>query len=215
MRMEWARWKPFYLEILRDFNFDPKKDIEAAMVLSKLVETRRIPNYRTIVDKLGKHVSICGASSSLEKEIGNLSDDETIISAGSATSRLMRKGIMPDVVVTDLDGEVEYQVEASSYGALLFVHAHGDNIPALYALVPKLTGLLVPTVQCQPFGEVYNFGGFTDGDRCYTMARHFGIEDIRFIGWDTDHVFKEGGKDLEMKQKKLMWADRIVGNYSI
>ena len=138
MRMEWARWKPLYLQILSDFHYDPEGDIQAAMVLSKLVETRRIPNYRTIVDKLGKHVSICGASSSLEKEISNLSGDETIISAGSATSRLMRKGIMPDIVVTDLDGEVEYQVEASSKGALLFVHAHGDNIPALHEIVPKL-----------------------------------------------------------------------------
>jgi 2-amino-4-hydroxy-6-hydroxymethyldihydropteridine diphosphokinase len=212
--MEWALWKPTYMEILSDFHFDPEKDIRAAMVLSKLVETRRIPNYRTIVDKLGEHVSICGASPSLEKEIGNLFGDETIISAGSATSRLMRKGIMPDVVVTDLDGEVEYQVEASSNGALLFVHAHGDNIPALREIVPKLTGPLIPTVQCQPFGTVYNFGGFTDGDRCYTMARHFGIEDIRFIGWDTGNVFNETGKDLEMKRKKLMWADRIVSSFT-
>jgi len=211
--MEWARWKPHYLQILSDFHYDPGRDIQAAMVLSNLVETRRIPNYRTIVDKLGKHVSICGASSSLEKEISNLSGDDTVISAGSATSRLMRKGIMPDIVVTDLDGEVEYQVEASSSGALLFVHAHGDNIPALREIVPKLTGPLVPTVQCQPFSEVYNFGGFTDGDRCYVMSRHFGVEDIRFIGWDTDNAFNEKGKDLEMKRKKLMWADRIVGSF--
>jgi hypothetical protein len=201
------------LEILSDFHFDPEKDLQAAMVLSKLVETRRIPNFRTIVDKLGKHVSICGASSSLEKEISNLSGDETIISAGSATSRLMRKGIMPDIVVTDLDGEVEYQVEASSNGALLFVHAHGDNIPALHEILPKLTGPIVPTVQCQPFGVVYNFGGFTDGDRCYVMSRHFGVEDIRFIGWNTDNAFNEEGKDLRMKRKKLMWADRIVGGF--
>ncbi|MCX6650787.1 MAG: DUF115 domain-containing protein [Methanomassiliicoccales archaeon] len=211
--MEWALWRPLYLEILKDFNFDPQADIESALVLSKLIDSQRIPNFCTIVDKLGKSVSICGAAASLENELGNLSADRTIISAGSATGRLMHKGIMPDVIVSDLDGEVEFEIEASAKGVLMFVHAHGDNIPMLRRVVPKLLGPIVPTVQCQPFDDLYNFGGFTDGDRCYVMAKHFGIDDIRFFGWDLANPFFDESKDRGLKRKKLIWAERIIKEY--
>ncbi len=208
--MEWAIWRPVYLEILRDFDYSLEADMRSAAVLAKTVNIERIPSFRTIADMIGKRVSICGAANSLEDELSNLSVDRTIISAGSATERLMVKGIVPDVMVTDLDGEVERQIEASELGSLAFVHAHGDNIDRIVENVPKFRGPVVPTVQCQPFGVVYNFGGFTDGDRAYSLAKHFGVEDIRFLGWDLKRPFLKEDCNLDIKKKKLNWAGSII-----
>jgi len=211
--MEWARWKPIYLDILADFGYDARADVRSAMVLAKLVENRRMMIFRTIVDNLGSRVSICGAATSLEHELSNMSSDDTLISAGSATGRMMRQGIMPDIIVSDLDGDVQYEIEASSKGALTFVHAHGDNIESIERYVPMLKGPVIPTVQCQPFGIVYNFGGFTDGDRAYMIARHFGVENIRMIGWDFDRPFPKECSDPFIKKKKLMWAKKLINDF--
>lgn len=208
--MEWAVWKHIYQEILRDFDFSAEMDRLSARVLADLVNESNIPNYRTIVECLGERVSICAAGPSLEHELDTLSKDRTVISAGSTTARLMRSGIQPDIIVTDLDGEVEYEVRASRKGALIFVHAHGDNIDLVKEVLPQLKGPIVPTVQCQPFGSVYNFGGFTDGDRSYLIAKHFEVEDICFVGWDFRNPVVKKGTDPAVKQKKLMWAERII-----
>ncbi len=66
--MEWARWKPMYLEILSEFEYDPAQDERAAEMLSKMIGIERTPRYSDIVDLMGHHVSICGPASSLEME---------------------------------------------------------------------------------------------------------------------------------------------------
>lgn len=211
--MEWAEWKPIYEEILRDFRFDPLADIGAAKVLATLFVDRRTLDYHTITGIFGRHVSICGPARTLEDDISGLSRSDTIISAGSATSRLMKSGVVPHVIVTDLDGEVGYEVEASSKGSLVFVHAHGDNIDKIRKFVPQMKGPIIPTVQCRPFGPLYNFGGFTDGDRAYLIAKHFGADSIEFRGWDLSNAFPKEGTDPEIKRRKLSWAHRIIDNH--
>ena len=208
--MEWAEWRPLYFQIMDDLGFDVLADVRSAEKLSNLVISKRIPHYRTIVEKLGQHVSIIGASASLEDDISTLPDEDTVISAGSATARLMRIGVIPDVLVTDLDGEVDYEIEAIEKGSLAFIHAHGDNMDKINEIVPRLTMPFVPTVQCKPFGNVYNFGGFTDGDRAVLIATHFGVKRIRTLGWDLDHPFPKEGSDPEMKLRKLRWARKII-----
>jgi uncharacterized Rossmann fold enzyme len=208
--MEWAEWRPLYLQIMEDLGFNIRADMESAEKFSKLVESKRIPNYCTIVEKLGQRVSIIGAAASLENDIGTLLEEDTIISAGSATARLMKIGIVPDILVTDLDGEVDYELDAIERGALAFIHAHGDNMSMISDVVPRLTMPFVPTVQCKPFGNVYNFGGFTDGDRAVLMALHFGVERIKIIGWDLDHPYPKEGSDPVIKSRKLRWAREIV-----
>ncbi|MHC1680598.1 MAG: 6-hydroxymethylpterin diphosphokinase MptE-like protein [Methanomassiliicoccales archaeon] len=208
--MEWAEWRPLYLQIMDDLGFDIHADLESAEILSRSVGTRRIPNYSTIVEKLGQRVSIIGAAASLEDDIGTLSEEETLISAGSATARLMKIGIIPDILVTDLDGEVDCEIEAIEKGTLAFIHAHGDNMAKIKDIVPRLMAPFVPTVQCKPFGNLYNFGGFTDGDRAVLIASHFGVKKIRTLGWDLDHPFPKEGSDPAVKSRKLYWAREIL-----
>ncbi|MHC1709522.1 MAG: 6-hydroxymethylpterin diphosphokinase MptE-like protein [Methanomassiliicoccales archaeon] len=193
-----------------DLGFDLKADVESAERYSRLVLSKRIPNLSTIVEKLGQRVSIVGAAASLENDIGTLSEHDTIICAGSATARLMGAGIVPDILVTDLDGDVDYELDAIGRGSLAFIHAHGDNMAKISEVVPRLTMPFVPTVQCKPFGNLYNFGGFTDGDRAVLLAAHFGVGRIRTIGWDLDHPYPKKGTDPLIKAKKLLWARKIV-----
>jgi len=208
--MEWADWRPIYLEILNDLGFDIRADVESAEKLSRLVASKWSPDYSTIVEKIGQRVSIAGAGASLEDDIGTLSAANRIISAGSATARLMKMGIVPEVIVTDLDGDVRYELEAIEKGALAFIHAHGDNMSKIDQVVPRLTRPFVPTVQCKPFGNVYNFGGFTDGDRAVLIAEHFGSKHISTIGWDLEHPYPKEGSDPNMKSRKLRWAREIL-----
>jgi len=208
--MEWAEWRPLYFQIMDDLGFKVLADVRSAEILSNLVISKRIPDYRTIVEKLGQRVSIIGASASLEDDIGTLSDNDTVISAGSATARLMKNGVIPDILVTDLDGDVDYEIEAIEKGSLAFIHAHGDNLDKINDIVPRLTMPFVPTAQCKPFGNVYNFGGFTDGDRAVLIASHFGVKKIRTLGWDLDYPFPKEGSDPDMKLRKLRWAREIL-----
>lgn len=208
--MEWAYWRPLYLEIMDDLGFDPSADVRSAELLSKMVAPERVPRYGTIVEKLGQKVSIAGPAESLENEIGTLSGGEKIISAGSATARLMAAGVVPDLIVTDLDGDTDSEIEAIERGAMAFIHAHGDNVPKIAQVVPRLTQPFVPTVQCRPFGNLYNFGGFTDGDRAFLIARHFDVKKITTIGWDLDRPYPKEGVDPNMKARKLRWAREII-----
>ncbi len=211
--MEWAEWEPLYHRIMDDLGFDVRADVESAEILSRAVVSKRIPKYCTIVEMLGQRVSIIGAAESLEDDIGTLSEEYTTISAGSATARLMKIGIVPDMLVTDLDGDVDYEIEAIEKGTLAFIHAHGDNMARISEVVPRLTKPFVPTVQCKPFGNIYNFGGFTDGDRAVLIASHFGVKHIRVVGWDLDHPYPKEGSDPVMKSKKMNWARKIVSGH--
>ncbi|HNR59267.1 MAG TPA: DUF115 domain-containing protein, partial [Methanothrix sp.] len=95
----------------------------------------------------------------------------------------------------DSPGDPEWQV---AYGS------SGDNLAALREYVPKLTKVLA-TTQAAPLEGVYNFGGFTDGDRAVFLARRFGAKEIRMVGFDYDDPTVTA-----KKKKKLAWARRLV-----
>jgi uncharacterized Rossmann fold enzyme len=119
--------------------------------------------------------------------------------------------VVPEVIVTDMDGRVEDQIRAVELGSIALVHAHGDNIPKLKAYVPRFRAC-IGTTQARPFGRLQNFGGFTDGDRAVFMAEHLGARAAVLYGMDFQgevgrYSFKEGG---ERKRKKLLWAERLI-----
>ncbi|MDD1734714.1 MAG: DUF115 domain-containing protein, partial [Methanothrix sp.] len=117
---------------------------------------------------------------------------------------LLSRGILPDVVVTDLDGPFPAILQANSQGCLVVVHAHGDNLDALNRYVPQLQRI-IGTVQCRPLPGLYNFGGFTDGDRCVFLARELGAASIKLIGFDF-----EDESVTPRKRKKLAWARKLI-----
>jgi uncharacterized Rossmann fold enzyme len=121
----------------------------------------------------------------------------------------MDTGRIPDIIVTDLDGDVEREIEASEQGSLVVVHAHGDNMSKLLRYVPQLKNIIGST-QAVPLQNVFNFGGFTDGDRAVHVAIEFGAGTIKLAGFFFDDPVVSPAKS-----KKLKWARRLISSLGV
>ena len=136
------------------------------------------------------------------------------IAADGAVQFLIENKIKPDIVVTDLDGNAAALQKAEKSGALMVVHAHGDNMDMLKKLVPKFRKV-VGTTQVMPVENVHNFGGFTDGDRCVFLAEAFGAKKVILVGMDLggDSIgkySKEKVMDPELKKQKMQAGRRLL-----
>jgi Uncharacterized Rossmann fold enzyme len=122
----------------------------------------------------------------------------------------MNLGITPDIIVTDMDGEISSQINANNSGAVALLHAHGDNFEMIQRYAPEFKGKIILTTQSTPDSTLSNYGGFTDGDRAACLAKHFGAKRIRLIGFDFEDPYPKEGTDPEIKRKKLSWAKKII-----
>jgi hypothetical protein len=204
--MDWKDWEPLYREIVDELGIDPAADMESAMLLRHICG--HLQDCTAELDQLirGKPVAVFGPST----DPRGITDGSTVISAGSPARLLMGKGPLPDVMVTDLDGDFDSQLEASDIGAITAVHAHGDNIEAVRELAPRFRGPVLCTTQTRPFPGIHNFGGFTDGDRAVFMALHFGASSIALRGFDLDNPVPKPGSDMTRKAAKLRIARRLL-----
>jgi len=203
--MQFATWEPLYQSILKDFGFSPEMDEEAAMLLAKLLRDRE-PLLCAAEAIVGGHrIVVCGNAPTLDKELVGLQERGGVfLAADGATAVLLRHGIVPDMVVTDLDGPFPAILKANQMGSIVVVHAHGDNLDALDRYVPQLERI-IGTVQCRPMPGLYNFGGFTDGDRCVFLAKELGAASITLVGFDF-----EDESVTPRKKRKLEWAKRLI-----
>ncbi len=205
--MEFEFWEPYYERILKDFAFSRSEDERAAKVLDKRLGGTRIDPKDLAILLSGKPVSVAGNAPSLRSELGRLT--EVVIAADEATSTILERDRLPAVIVTDLDGNVEDQLEANRRGSIAVVHAHGDNIPAIEKWVGRFEGRTIATTQSRPFGRVHNFGGFTDGDRGVFLADAMGAKSIRLVGFDFENPNPKD-QPAEIKKKKLDWAFILI-----
>jgi hypothetical protein len=206
--MEFRQWEPIYRDVLQDMGFSREEDERAAIILSRMLDKDNIADV-SVLRKLiaGKRVIVCGNAPCLKDqlEVTDLSG-YTIIAADGATAVLIDRDMVPDIIVTDLDGDMEKEILANKRGSVAVVHAHGDNIDKLERYVPLLDNVIGST-QSVPLVNVYNFGGFSDGDRCVFLAEEFHASEIRLLGFDLDD---ENVTDI--KKKKLIWAKKLIGD---
>jgi uncharacterized Rossmann fold enzyme len=209
--MKFEDWEPIYKLILDDMGFDRVKDERAALMLSEMLEIKAGEKNGTVgIDVLrravkGRDILVCGKAPCLKDEIKTVDFKKYVtIAADGAASILMNKGITPDIIVTDLDGNMDDEARAGEFGAIMVVHAHGDNLEALKKEVPRLKRV-IGTTQSKPLKNVYNFGGFTDGDRSVFLAKEMGARTITLIGFD----FKDENV-TPLKKKKLVWAEKLI-----
>jgi uncharacterized Rossmann fold enzyme len=88
----------------------------------------------------------------------------------------------------------------------MVVHAHGDNITQVRRILPKLSERVIGTTQVEPFGKLYNFGGFTDGDRAAFIAHELGASKIWLAGMDLGTKIGKRSGDKDVKQKLIKLA---------
>jgi len=215
--VKFVEWFPYYQGIRAEFGYSSEKDQEAAKALSGMIKKKSL-DTKVLEKKIkGKNVIVVGAGPSLE-EAGSLkylkkNKNFVKIAADGAVQFLIENKIKPDIVVTDLDGNPAFLQKAEKMGATMVVHAHGDNTNMVKKIVPKFKKL-VGTTQVMPLENVYNFGGFTDGDRCVFLAEEFGAKKIVLVGMDFGNSIgkysKEKVKDPELKKQKMEAGKRLL-----
>jgi len=213
--VKFVEWFPYYQGIREQFGYSTEKDQEAAKVLS-IMTRRKALDLRVLKKKIqGKQVLVIGAGNSLETNLSFIKKNRnsTKIVANGAVRAIIEHRIKPDVVVTDLDGSLPFLKKADKMGAIMIVHAHGDNIPVMNKIVPRLKHVIGST-QVMPVNNVYNFGGFTDGDRSVFLAEELGANKIVLVGMDLGKEIgkysKDGTEDEELKRAKMKVAKRLL-----
>jgi hypothetical protein len=219
--MFYREWEPFYKKIIRDLNLCVQEDIEASDVLNNLLKQK---NNLYPLEKLEDLISdnevfIFGAGPSLTKSISLFKEKfekKLKIAADGATTALMDNNILPDIIVTDLDGKVSDQLRANKLGSVVIAHAHGDNINNIKKFIPHFKVNIIGSTQVDPrsFDSIYNFGGFTDGDRAVFLSDHFKAKKISLIGFDFNanigrYSFPDK-KNKNLKIKKLKVCQNLI-----
>lgn len=205
IQMRFEDWERIYKEILDDFGFSRSRDEEAAHALSSLlksIDQIKLSDIQQIIRD--RDVVVCGNAPRLKEDIQKITPSDVVVAADGATSVLLEHGVIPDIIVTDLDGRIPDIIDSNRRGSVVVVHAHGDNIDKLKDHVPHLRRVL-GTTQTAPLENVHNFGGFTDGDRAVFLALEFMPKSIKLIGFDLDDE-----SVTPRKLKKLRWAKMLI-----
>ena len=223
--MEFGLWEKYYTEILDDFGFSRQNDEASARLLDEILSVEgclTLEDLKEIVGFSDKYI-VFGAGPSLKKHVEFLKQnydlrDYVLVAADGATTALIEQKIAPDIVATDLDGNLDDILLANFRGANIAIHAHGDNIDKIAKLTTFFTSV-IGTTQAQPIGNLYNFGGFTDGDRAMFLSVALEASEITLAGMDFgDIVTRYSRPKIEgelaeaddFKKKKLCYAEKFA-----
>ncbi|WP_456419669.1 6-hydroxymethylpterin diphosphokinase MptE-like protein [Methanocaldococcus infernus] len=208
----------YYYEILKDFNFSMEKDIESAKILNSMIkrDEELLKEVESIIKDRVVHVY--GAGPSLLRHIEYYK--HPLVVADGACKAFLENDIIPDIIVSDLDGDLNALKECNKKGSIVVVHAHGDNIERIKSEVPKLKDVIgthqVPDLKLE---NLIYVGGFTDGDRACYFSKYFGAKKLILGGMDFgEFITKYSRPNLkrdvergdEIKIKKLRWAKRLI-----
>ncbi len=225
--MNYDEWKLWYERILDDFKFSKIDDEDSASLLNQILNDE---GFITIEDLKHEVVDfkntdkfiVFGAGPSIKQHITNIRenynlDDYILVVADGATTALLEERIVPDIIVTDLDGNMD-DILASNYrNSYIVVHAHGNNKHLIAEYTSFLDNVL-GTTQSKPEGCLYNFGGFTDGDRAIFLSIDLGAKSIILAGMDFGDIVTKYSRpknqlDLmdadDIKKRKLKYAEEL------
>ncbi len=212
-----------YKDIIQVLNLDNKKDAKSAKILSKIScgMQKQILDLKYVKERIvGKNIIIFGAGPSLIPDLERLMKLKNFdlfikICADGATKALIEQKIIPYFVVSDLDGDIGAIKKANEKGAILLIHAHGDNIKAIKKYVPKFKNLILTTQTNLKLKNLHNFSGFTDGDRSVFFALKFKPKVVILAGMDFGNKIGEyskkiSGERAKFKLKKLEIGKKLI-----
>ena len=206
-------WKTKFNEIRKEFGYTEKEDFISAKKLNLLLKRKNSKKEFEDIIK-DKTIFVIGAGPSLSRSLKHIKKSKNItkIVADGAVKALLEKNIRPDILVTDLDGDIESIKKIGKTKIPIIVHAHGDNSNRL-EIVKKLSNV-TGTTQTREFGKLKNYGGFTDGDRCVFLAEYFNANKIVLIGMDFGRKIGKYSKhrviNRKTKLKKLKSGKMII-----
>ncbi|MCL4438976.1 MAG: DUF115 domain-containing protein [Candidatus Thermoplasmatota archaeon] len=203
--MNIREWLPIYSGICQELSINPADDFLSSVRLSAILDQRppKIPQ-----ELMGKEVSIFGPALKKYEELK--SNELTVVADSGIGAFLSIYRRNPDIIVTDLDGDISMIKRCSAEGTLLFVHSHGDNMGAIHDVVPTIEGNIIGTTQNFPLHNIRNYFGFTDGDRSVFIAMALKACSITIHGFDFASPAVKESTRMDRKKEKLKIAERLV-----
>ncbi len=214
--MRYPAWAPRYEAIRAEFGFPFEREEAAARTLAALLPAsgRTNPIERVAARLTGRDTIVVGRAPGADAppiwRWPGGGRRPAVVAADGATVRCLDAGLVPDLIVTDLDGPIPAEVAANGRGSVVVVHAHGDNLPALERWVPEFPGELVGSWAGPPRDGLIDAGGFTDGDRAAYLAEEVGAARIVLWGFDFASVDEDDPIRRGRKLRKLAWARRLL-----
>tara|TARA_B100001094_G_scaffold95218_2_gene91181 strand:- start:2559 stop:3200 length:642 start_codon:yes stop_codon:yes gene_type:complete len=193
-------WWPLQEKINSQFGFSKSREKVSSRLISRLYQPRG--NLSELL--LNKVVTVVGAGIADNEAI----PDNVVIAADGAVSACLERNLIPDIIVTDLDGNLPEMVWANKKGSKLVVHAHGDNLSKLFEFSNEIQAISLTTTY--PSSMTNCWGGFTDGDRSLMMSLGMGANLVNLIGFNFEEIGEYTGKFSPKKLQKLSWARKIV-----
>ena len=193
-------WWPLQEEINSQFGFSKSREEVSSRLISRLYEPRGDIS-KLLSDNL---VTIVGAGITDKDKIPK----GVLIAADGAVSACLERNLIPDIVVTDLDGNLPEMVWANKKGSKMVVHAHGDNLSRIFEFSSEIQAISLTTTY--PSSTTDCWGGFTDGDRSLMMSLSVGSSLVNLVGFNFQKVGDYTGKFSPKKLQKLSWARKIV-----
>jgi uncharacterized Rossmann fold enzyme len=206
-------WEKRYSEILNEFGYSKKRDIESAKILNSLLK-KKFPQSKLRDLIFDQDVFVIGAGPTLLSSLQLLKKHNAVtkIVADGAVEVLIKNKIKSDILVSDLDGDIKSLKKVGKSNTIMVIHAHGDNLDKL-DLVSNFKNC-IGTTETKSFGKIQNFGGFTDGDRCVFLARHFKAKRIILFGMDFGNKIGKYSKtkitNKKIKIKKLRRGKKLL-----
>ena len=188
-------------EINTQFGFSKSREEVSSRLISRLYKPKG--NLSSILSN--KIVTIVGAGITAEEEFIT---DGIKIAADGAVSACLERNIIPEIIVTDLDGNLPEMVWANKKGSKVVVHAHGDNLSRLFEFSTEIQAISLTTTYPSPNTNCW--GGFTDGDRALMMSLSFDASSVNLVGFNFEKIGEYTGKYRPKKLQKLSWARKIV-----
>ena len=234
--MNWHDWKPYYAKVILDLGLDESKDYAVTTSFTNLVKQNHQNGFYHVLNKIKeKKLSkswIFGAGPSLEQDFVIFKkfytiQSDLIVGVDGACLFLIENEIYPDVIFSDLDGSLETLLTCLAHGSILILHAHGDNFDIVRNFYPKIASYsFIPTVQTKPDEPyLFNFGGFTDGDRAIAgILEWFPNVDVILLGFTFGNLQGKYSKPTKLKNhvqasdfklKKLTFAKEFIAKLAI
>ena len=200
MTFEIDWWWKFQDEINSQFQFSKVREELAAKLVSRLTFTKSSIKSSFV----GRDFVVVGAGLSESSELPN----ENLIVADGALRASLERDIIPEWIISDLDGYIPDIVWASQNGSNVIIHAHGDNLSRVSLYSNQIKPKCITTTYPSP--HTFSWGGFTDGDRSLMMCLSLECNSVRLVGFNFEEIGEFTGEYSPRKLEKLQWAKKII-----